>query len=146
MSVLLTDEADRVVDTSSEYNQTARHDHGASCFRCAVDGLGHEGDCDDLSAVHCSLSTVHSQELRFVPPSQGARIAELTRRVAQQEGDLNQACRRIAEQGQTIRMARRDLLDLLSKAKAGVEITFYDIANIIPDEPAANVPEFLKAA
>lgn len=130
MSVLLTDEADRVVDTSADFNQTALHTHDGEY-------------CDVCRPGYANRQPI---DLPFVPPSQGARIAELTRRVAQQEADLNQACRRIAEQGQTIRMVRRDLIDLLSKAKAGVEITFYDIANIIPDEPAANVPEFLKAA
>lgn len=131
MSVLLTDDAERVVDSSAEFNQTAVHTHGGET--CAA--------CLPLTAHRSPLTA----DLPFVPPSQGVRIAELQRLVRQQEGDLTQACRKIATQGQTIRMVRRDLIDLLSKAKAGVEITYYDIANIIPDEPDST-PEYLKAA
>lgn len=130
MSIILTDEAERVVDISSEFNQTAVHVH---------EGSGFQFKCP------ACLDQRTPKPLPFVPPSQGARIAELQRLVSQQEGDLNQACRKIATQGQTIRMVRRDLIDLLSKAKAGVEITYYDIANIIPDEPEST-PEYLKAA
>lgn len=122
MSVAIAEE--REIDRSPEFDQAALHNHS---------NLGDALACDSCKPA---------EPLAFVPPSQGARIDKLTRLVAQQEGDLNEACRKIAVQGMTIRNVRRDLLDLYHKARHGVEITAHDIANIIPDSPV----EFKKAA
>jgi len=135
MSVLLTDEADRVVDRSPEFDQAALHVHtadsGKFCRECAM---------AEQKAVVEHFKTV--EPLPFVPPSQGKRIDEMRRLISQQESDLTEACRHIANQGMTIRGVRADLLGLLNKLRNGVEISFHDIANIIPDSPA----EFKKAA
>jgi len=127
MSVLLTDEAERVVDRSPEFDQAALHIHA---------NLG-----DALTCRKC-INQKSAEPLPFVPPSQGKRIDEMRRLISQQESDLTEACRHIANQGMTIRGVRADLLGLLNKLRNGVEISYHDIANIIPDSPA----EFKKAA
>lgn len=143
------------VDDSPEFDQTARHDHGgetkhdciachaqrtadrynAACFRCAVDGLGHEGDCDDTTPSYksdllcptegCRFLRLHLgdcgvESLPFASKTREAMIADVLRL----DRDLHDTNKQLREARELVRQTQEDMSELcVLYARTGIELS-----------------------
>lgn len=147
MSIIITDEVK--VDRSSEFDQTARHNHSAAaCFRCAVDGLGHEGDCDDVSPHKTFIASSDSESLPFVSKTREAMIADVVRLnrdliaanqqlrdarelVRQTQEDMSEVCGLYARCGIDLQNAAFRIEKLKTFISRGLTINIKDLATIL---------------
>lgn len=141
MSVAIVEERE-TVDRSSEFDQTAVHDHGgAKCFRCTVDGLGHEGDCDDLSSAQIISSAIDKvmdegslplpprfisssepepEHLPFVSKTREAMKADVLRL----NRDLHDTNKQLREARELVRQTQEDMSELcVLYARTGIELS-----------------------